>query len=115
MIKLIFLSIICVFLISSAYAIDTDNDGLEDLSEQELGTGINDMDTDKDGFSDGVEVELGTNPLDDSKYPKNQITSSAIAGMPPKNYLTSLLVITVLSQIGLFMYMRSRNENKFYR
>jgi hypothetical protein len=108
--KLLIIGLVLTFIISSAYALDTDGDGLDDASEEALGTGVNDMDTDKDGFTDGVEVEFGSNPLDDSKHPTNAITGSVVVELPAKNYLVSLLVITVLSQIGLFMYIRSRNE-----
>ena len=42
---------------------DTDEDGLTDLEEAELGTNPELADSDSDGISDGEEVELGTNPL----------------------------------------------------
>jgi subtilisin-like proprotein convertase family protein len=42
---------------------DTDNDGLTDCQEKNLGTDINNADTDKDGLTDGQEVlVLGTDP-----------------------------------------------------
>jgi len=42
---------------------DSDNDGLTDSREEELGTDPNDAHTDSDGLSDGLEVlELGTDP-----------------------------------------------------
>ena len=44
--------------------IDSDNDGLSDAEEWELGTDPNDSDSDYDRLSDGFEVrELGTDPL----------------------------------------------------
>lgn len=44
--------------------VDTDNDGLTDKEELELGTDPNDPDTDGDGLQDGAEVnEYGTDPL----------------------------------------------------
>ena len=42
---------------------DTDEDGLTDAQEVELGTNPNNPDTDGDGLIDGVEVGLGTDPL----------------------------------------------------
>lgn len=44
--------------------VDNDNDGLTNLEEIGLGTGINDSDSDNDGLSDGQEITLTTNPLD---------------------------------------------------
>ena len=43
---------------------DSDNDGLTDEEEQNLGTNPLDADTDGDGLSDAEEVNLGINPLD---------------------------------------------------
>jgi hypothetical protein len=42
---------------------DTDNDGLTNLQEYQLGTDPRNPDTDGDGVPDGLEVKLGTNPL----------------------------------------------------
>jgi len=43
---------------------DTDNDGLSDLQEEQLGTKANSPDTDGDGLTDGEEVNrYGTDPL----------------------------------------------------
>ena len=48
----------------SAALIDTDNDGLPDLLEFELGTNPFDFDTDGDGLPDGWEIMIGgTDPL----------------------------------------------------
>ena len=41
---------------------DSDDDGLSDAEEAELGTDPNNADSDGDGLSDGAEVELGTSP-----------------------------------------------------
>ena len=41
---------------------DSDNDGLTDEEEENLGTNPNDPDTDADGLNDGEELDLGTNP-----------------------------------------------------
>ena len=51
----------------SASLADSDNDGLSDDFERNLGTDPNDADTDDDGLLDGQEVGkngIGTNPLD---------------------------------------------------
>lgn len=42
---------------------DADGDGLSNLDEYLLGTGIRNPDSDGDGLPDGQEVALGTNPL----------------------------------------------------
>ncbi len=43
--------------------VDSDNDGLTDEREKELGTDPKDRDTDDDGFSDSEEVKRGFDPL----------------------------------------------------
>lgn len=43
---------------------DLDEDGLSDLGEFILGTGLFDADSDDDGIPDGAEVEQGLDPLD---------------------------------------------------
>lgn len=46
------------------FVTDTDNDGLRDDQESDIGTSLNDADTDGDGLLDGAEVDLyGTDPL----------------------------------------------------
>ena len=42
--------------------VDSDNDGLTDTQEADLGTDPDNADTDGDGLEDGAEVELGTDP-----------------------------------------------------
>ena len=42
---------------------DSDNDGLLDTTEQQLGTNPFQRDSDTDGLDDGQEVELGSDPL----------------------------------------------------
>ena len=47
----------------TAYAADTDRDGLSNKLERALRTNVRKADTDKDGLSDAVEVHIaGTNP-----------------------------------------------------
>ncbi len=50
-------------------AADTDNDGLPDILEAQLGTDPANPDTDLDGVSDGIEVASGSNPLDPNCVP----------------------------------------------
>jgi hypothetical protein len=42
---------------------DTDGDGLSDTFETKVGTQANNIDSDNDGVVDGKEVELGSDPL----------------------------------------------------
>jgi hypothetical protein len=46
-------------------AIDSDDDGVPDWEEVELGTDTDQADSDGDGLDDGEEVDLGTDPLDE--------------------------------------------------
>ncbi len=56
-----FLSV--AFLVGCAGNRDTDEDGLSDAEEADLGTDPENPDSDGDTLSDGEEVELGTDPL----------------------------------------------------
>ena len=47
---------------SAVTDVDSDEDGLTDEEEAELGTDPNDADSDDDGLADGNEVTLGTDP-----------------------------------------------------
>lgn len=49
---------------------DTDDDGLDDETEDQLGTNPSLPDTDGDGWTDGVEVADGTDPLDPTSVPR---------------------------------------------
>ena len=50
---------------SAVLLLDTDNDGIPDLIEFEIGTNPFDFDTDGDGLPDGWELMIaGLNPLD---------------------------------------------------
>lgn len=66
---------------------DTDNDGLSDLQEKELGTDIFNKDTDGDGFTDGDEVlAYGTDPLDPTSYPGKGVR---LTNLPASGTLTN--------------------------
>ena len=58
-------------LVGSDAKLDFDKDGLDNLSEYQLGTDINNPDSDGDGFKDGVEIRNGSDPKDDSSFPHN--------------------------------------------
>ena len=49
---------------NSCMEIDSDNDGLSDIREGELGTNPQLYDTDGDTLSDSKEIDMGTDPLD---------------------------------------------------
>ncbi|MFC4281800.1 hypothetical protein ACFOXZ_13515, partial [Thalassotalea piscium] len=49
--------------------LDSDNDGLTNLEEYNLGTNPTLMDTDGDGYTDGFEVNSGTDPLSSASSP----------------------------------------------
>ena len=65
---------------------DTDNDGLTDCQEKQIGTDPTKKDTDRDGLTDGVEVlRLGTDPLNIDSDGDNitdylEVTGFAAAG-----------------------------------
>jgi len=48
-------------------AADADMDGIDDCTEDELGTDPAAADTDGDGFSDGEELDCVSDPLDDTE------------------------------------------------
>ncbi len=52
---------------------DTDNDGLTDKKEVEIGTDPNNSDTDGDGMSDGDEFEGDTDPQDSNDFPVQMV------------------------------------------
>lgn len=47
---------------------DTDNDGLTDLVEEQIGSDPNNPDTDGDGISDGDEIQYETDPLKEDAW-----------------------------------------------
>ena len=53
--------------------LDSDNDGLLNLSEFNAGTDPHNPDTDGDGFNDYEEVQAGSNPLDSNAIPEPKI------------------------------------------
>jgi hypothetical protein len=95
-----------VFLISSVFAQDTDEDGLQDEYELELGTDLNNMDTDSDKYSDGVEVQIGSDPLNAKSVPMDNISGFSVSDIPVKNYIVAILIITIISQIIAYNYLR---------
>ncbi|MHA1906779.1 MAG: hypothetical protein ACW98Y_05770, partial [Candidatus Thorarchaeota archaeon] len=53
----------------SVFGDDSDNDGLSDFEEDQIGTDRHSIDTDTDNFLDGYEVKYGSDPLDPLSYP----------------------------------------------
>ena len=76
---------------------DFDRDGLTNLKEFQLGTGLRVFDTDGDGIGDGLEVESGSNPLDPNSFNLAQVLKS-IKGTPTTVALTVNTIIGVASQ-----------------
>jgi len=78
---LIILSAMLVVLpLTSAYAIDTDMDGLDDLYESQVyGTNPNNPDSDGDGYFDGDELSGGYNPNGEGSLSPEIISSYATA------------------------------------
>ena len=80
---------------------DSDNDGLKDIEEEELGTDIYNPDSDLDGLDDGEEVTKGTNPLDQDSdgdgftdgfevaQGSDPLSSSSIPGSSELSFATS--------------------------
>lgn len=62
----------------SAADTDTDNDGLTDVQEEELGTDPEKPDTDNDGYTDGLEVSSGYDPLTPYLPPKDSLIKGSI-------------------------------------
>jgi hypothetical protein len=54
---------------------DDDNDGLDDVQEEELGTDPLAEDTDEDGVNDAEEIKLGSNPVDKKPETKTEKTT----------------------------------------
>jgi hypothetical protein len=71
---------------------DFDRDGLTNLKEFELGTGLRVFDTDGDGIGDGLEVQTGSNPLDPNSFNLAQLLRSI--KVAPTNF--ALLVNTII-------------------
>ncbi len=76
---------------------DFDRDGLTNLKEFQLGTGLRVFDTDGDGIGDGLEVESGSNPLDPNSFNLAQVLKS-IKVTPATITLTVNTIIGVASQ-----------------
>ena len=73
---------------------DFDRDGLTNLREFQLGTGLRVFDTDGDGIGDGLEVQTGSNPVDPNSFNFAQTLQSIQA--TPTNI--ALLVNTIIGE-----------------
>jgi hypothetical protein len=67
---------------------DSDEDGLLDREERELGTNLYNPDTDKDGYSDGEEVRLGFDPLKMQTDKNVDLDGDGLTGEDEKKYGT---------------------------
>src|SRR5215213_588449 len=76
---------------------DFDRDGLTNLREFQLGTGLRIFDTDGDGIGDGLEDETGSNPLDPNSFNLAQ-TLRSIKVSPTNVILVVNTIIGVASQ-----------------
>ena len=63
---------------SPAPVLDSDDDGLSDDEEEDLGTDPDDPDSDDDGINDGDEVDCGSDPLD----PNSKCTTTPPSELP---------------------------------
>lgn len=70
---------------SNIYALDSDEDGLSDVDELNLGTDYLDSDTDKDGVIDGEEIELGLDPLNQDT--DNDGVIDGLDALPRNNFV----------------------------
>src|SRR6185369_5274695 len=76
---------------------DFDRDGLTNLKEFQLGTGLRVFDSDGDGIGDGLEVDSGSNPLDPNSFNLAQVLKS-IKVAPTTVALTVNTIIGVATQ-----------------
>jgi hypothetical protein len=76
---------------------DFDRDGLTNLKEFQLGTGLRVFDTDGDAIGDGLEVESGSNPLDPNSFNLAQVLK-LIKVTPTSVALTVNTIIGVATQ-----------------
>lgn len=70
---------------------DTDQDGLSDTLEDNIGTDPNNPDTDGDGFGDGLEVHAGTDPLDPNSKP-HDVNNNGLPDNFETNYFNSTTI-----------------------
>jgi hypothetical protein len=61
-------------------AIDADSDGIPDIGEMAIGSGIYTQDTDGDGLSDSAEIAAGLDPLGGRAFPTGVVASLPLQG-----------------------------------
>jgi hypothetical protein len=77
-------------------ALDNDNDGLTNIEEFKLGTGLGNADSDGDGYSDKAEVDAGTSPTDSESKPTSKTSVFIIAG----------IALVVVIALFIFIYYK---------
>ncbi|MHA3771899.1 putative Ig domain-containing protein [Verrucomicrobiota bacterium sgz303538] len=82
---------------------DTDQDGLSEAKEAELGLSDSDPDFDDDGVDDGTEFFAGDNPKDGTSFPPRVITWGPFvaSGLTPPASLTSPVAIDAAASYSL--------------
>jgi hypothetical protein len=71
---------------------DFDRDGLTNLREFQLGTGLRVFDTDGDGIGDGLEVQTGSNPLDPNSFNLAQALRSIQVSPTQVNLIVNTII-----------------------
>jgi len=101
---------------------DFDRDGLTNLREFQLGTGLRVFDTDGDGIGDGLEVQTGSNPLDPNSFNLAQALQSIQATPTHIVLLVNTIIgeasqqLTVTGRLidGNFINLTSRSRGTNY-
>ena len=68
--------------------VDSDEDGLTDEEEKELGTNMYNADSDDDGYSDGEEIKMGFDPLRIQSDDKIDLDQDGLIGSDEEKYGT---------------------------
>jgi len=96
---------------------DSDDDGLSDDEEEDLGTDPNDPDTDDDGVNDGDEVDCGSDPLDPNSKctttPPSQLPATGVGEDSGNKWLAPLAAAGAgIAVIARGLRLGSRNSER---